>query len=406
MLKKFLQFLFILSIISLFSMEVYAQEYILRSSKGEDSFTTYNIGDTLYCNVITIAGFLEWECEYNWPLKRFSFTTSDGDSGAVIAGYDGYLWNNELIRIIGLSPILMEETLYVPLKVLNDVWGPRAGFVIEPARSSPIVPTYEPDTIVIDLVPTPVPEVPDETSMGFGEKLLPGDKLRRWIILDPGHGGGDKGFVNEDLVESQITYSICEKLKEYLESRYGYYVSMTRPDNLKGVLSNVERTAKINTLPGDFVLSIHLGGGGVSAPNGWTVFYYSDVLDVTSPELIKPEMDEEFRFQFRESFLKPWENAYKYSIRESISFANQISDAFEQVLDQQGNGIRPARLELLQGTPKPGLLVEIGTLSNPDEARKFRTDKYKNRVVSALAYGIENYIRIREGKGIIPPPKQ
>ena len=398
-------FFFISSFLIVWAGLSSAQEYSLETDEGNYAFSGVLIEGKPYGNPITLARLLEWEVDYDWPVKRMTITTPTGDKGAILVGYDGYLWNDLVIKLRGKVPVFTEGSLFAPIEVITEVWAPRAGFKLVPSSSNFKIDTFTQETGPENILPEPVakPLKPDE--IAEQEKLLPSEKPRRWVIIDPGHGGGDKGFEVENLKESDLTFEIAEGLKKYLENKYSYSVELTRSASPTGILRNEDRTAEMNSLPGDLVISLHLGGFSDPRVGGWSVFYYGDVLDVSSPELIDPAKDEKFKWKFGDEFLKPWNTAYRYSIRDSIELAGFISKSLSQVLNQKGFGPRPSRLEVLRGTPKPGILVEMGTLSNPEGMRRWMTDGYKEKVIAALGYGIENYIRTKEGKGLVPPPE-
>ena len=137
-----------------------------------------------------------------------------------------------------------------PFRIIMDVWGKEPEPQEAPAAVAP------------------------ETSVKTGSKaaasanvkiakLKPKDLARqlalgvRRIILDPGHGGKDKGAIGviPGVYEKDITLAIALKLQKKLKETLGCEVVLTR--NCDKYLSLEERTAIANTKNGDLFISIH-----------------------------------------------------------------------------------------------------------------------------------------------------
>ncbi len=54
-------------------------------------------------------------------------------------------------------------------------------------------------------------------------------------------------------------------------------------------------------------------------------------------------------------------------------------------------GVEQAPLVVLKGLDMPGVLVEIGFLSNPVEEEKLKSDQYQDKVVTVLANSVDRY---------------
>lgn len=100
------------------------------------------------------------------------------------------------------------------------------------------------------------------------------------IVLDPGHGGEDKGNIIEGFVESEIVLDIAKKLKPLLEKK-NIKVHLTREENENRSLT--DRIDIANKIKPDFLLSLHLNAFLMPGVNGCEAHCYE--LDGDAVEL-------------------------------------------------------------------------------------------------------------------------
>lgn len=98
-------------------------------------------------------------------------------------------------------------------------------------------------------------------------KLLSGKK----IIIDPGHGGRDKGSVNKDVIEKDVNLSIALSLEKMLR-RIGANVILTRNEDID--ISLEERVKFINAQRPEFCISIHQNSFMMPGINGVEAYCY------------------------------------------------------------------------------------------------------------------------------------
>lgn len=184
------------------------------------------------------------------------------------------------------------------------------------------------------------------------------------IVLDPGHGGPDGGAVSESgLIEKEITLSIGRYLRDYLQQA-GALVLMTREGDYdladQGAVirkkQDLERRAElVNMSETDLMISIHTNA-------------------IPSP-----------RWRGAQTFYNP--------IREENKrLANLIQ---EELIANLQNTTRQAKIDeeifLLKTIQSVGVLVEVGFLSNPEEADLLGDPGYQIKVADAIYRGILRY---------------
>lgn len=187
------------------------------------------------------------------------------------------------------------------------------------------------------------------------------------IVIDPGHGGVDGGAVGKgEIIEKEIALEISLKLREYLQGS-GAFVVMTRetdrdlaPEDLRGYSRRKtydlhKRLEIINEPDHDLFVSIHLNA-------------------VPSP-----------RWRGAQTFFHP-------ANEESQKLSRFIQDELRKNL---GNTDRYAKkltnVFLLKEAKIPGAIVEVGFLSNPDEAQLLSQKDYQNKIAISIYQGILRY---------------
>lgn len=197
-------------------------------------------------------------------------------------------------------------------------------------------------------------------------KVLANDNivlLGKVIYIDPGHGGVDPGAIYKDIKEEDLTLEISLKLKELLEKR-GAIVYLTRDGDYD--LSNKNATLRkrsdlstrsnnINNSNADMYLSIHLNAESTGIWNGPQVFY-DDINN----------KNEILASYIQASLKKELKTKREYK---------QINTGY-----------------LYKHVIVPGVLIEVGFLSNANERYLLQTDEYQYKICNAIIKGIEKYI--------------
>ncbi|WP_338450564.1 N-acetylmuramoyl-L-alanine amidase CwlD [Niallia oryzisoli] len=186
------------------------------------------------------------------------------------------------------------------------------------------------------------------------------------ILLDPGHGGPDGGAGDEGALEKDIALDVSLKLREYLQEQ-GALVVMTREvdkdladKSTRGysrrkVEDLKKRLKMINKKDVDFFVSIHLNS-------------------IPSP-----------RWSGAQTFYAP-------HFKENERAAKFIQDEFKVNLGNTKREARPINhVYILKHAKKPGVLVEVGFLSNPGERARLKEDSYQDMLAASIYNGIMRY---------------
>jgi N-acetylmuramoyl-L-alanine amidase len=95
--------------------------------------------------------------------------------------------------------------------------------------------------------------------------------LGKRIVVDPGHGGEDRGVTHGDITEADLTWDLATRLEGRLTA-LGVRTWLTR--GAHNGSSDEERAAFANEVGADLVLSLHVDGFGSPRPCGLAAYYY------------------------------------------------------------------------------------------------------------------------------------
>ncbi len=198
------------------------------------------------------------------------------------------------------------------------------------------------------------------------------------VILDPGHGGEDKGAVVRGLMEKDIALVFAKKLKARLARNADLPVVLTRDSDRYVTLD--ERLIDSVDMSGSIFVSLHLNQVKGKKSAGAIVYSYG------------PEK------------LRLWRKRQHPSVppmpappRGQAGDSERLARTFSRAL--RGDGFRAESSKsdyyVLKNPAAPSVLIELGYLNNPDEAAKLSDSAYQDRMVDSLAKAIEEYATLR-----------
>jgi N-acetylmuramoyl-L-alanine amidase len=187
-------------------------------------------------------------------------------------------------------------------------------------------------------------------------KSLTGSPVKgRIIVVDAGHGGKDPGTSGAGTTEKVIVLEVAKLLKEKL-TKAGANVIMTRETDVYPTLEERVNIAK-NSYAEMFV-SIHVNSAASKSAKGAEVFY-----DTSQNE----------------------------NGEESKKLAQFIQQEIVKQAGMVDRGVRDNALYVLRNNNITSVLVELGFISNSDDAKKLTSSKYQQIYAEAIYQGIVKY---------------
>ncbi len=185
-----------------------------------------------------------------------------------------------------------------------------------------------------------------------GPILVPRAPTETVVVLDAGHGGNDPGAVRGDVQEKEVTLQIIAKLKKVLESK-GARIVLTRSDDT--FVSLEDRVKITNTVSPNLFLSVHINSlESTSNIYGIETYFQTD---------------------------------------QSRPLADRVHSSLVSGLGAPDRSVRKARFYVINHTPVPAILAEVGYITNKAERDRLISSDYQQKVASALARGVMLYLQ-------------
>lgn len=254
-----------------------------------------------------------------------------------------------------------------------------------------------PDRIVLDVYGEPESR-PDVVSTPNGEDH-PADRLPfemrqiHTVVVDPGHGGHDPGAIGVGgLREADVTLAVGLELRKRLIQR-GFRVVMTRDRDR--FVSLEERTALAEGVGADVFVSIHANASRRRAAHGIETFYLDasnerHALRVAARENDVPpsKLDALQRVlaSFRVKEISPHSAALASLVQQQLLAG--VRAAFGPTYDL---GVRKGPFHVLFLNEAPSVLVELGFVTNPSDARRLRSRLFQRVAAERIARGLSAY---------------
>jgi len=220
------------------------------------------------------------------------------------------------------------------------------------------------------------------------------------IVVDAGHGGHDTGTIGPNgLEEKDLVLDVALKLGKLLEDKLGAEVVYTRDDDTFIPLET--RTAIANKEQADLFISIHANSSDDPTARGVETYYLNftsraDALEVAARE---NAVSEKSIHELQDLVKKI---ALKEKIGESREFAADVQRSLYTGLSAKSpslrnRGVKKAPFVVLIGANMPSILAEISFVSNPDDAKKLKTNDYRQRIADSLYKGVSRYVNSLSG---------
>ncbi len=220
------------------------------------------------------------------------------------------------------------------------------------------------------------------------------------VVLDPGHGGIDPGAVARDgSLEKDLALIFANRVRERLEEVDGMTVHLTRTDDRFLSLNRRIRIAR--AYGADLFVSIHADSAPQDYVEGATVYTLSE----------RPSDAQAAALAARENLADRVSGAVEPDLQEdvsgiladlmrretktfSLSFADLAVKALGPVMKMNSNPHRYARFRVLMAHDVPSVLLELGYLTNDDDARRLADANWQEDAAIALRDAVADFFRL------------
>ncbi len=214
------------------------------------------------------------------------------------------------------------------------------------------------------------------------------------VVVDPGHGGENMGALGfNGVYEKEIVLSIAQLIKEKLEAQTSAAVQLTRDADETVPLER--RITFANEQQADLFISLHCNSSFSQKPLGIETYVLSEkALAEESAKLSRQVV------QPRGLYASAADPAAAAVVKEMLQFAaHRDAQGFAQQVQKdlvaatrsQDRGVKELPIIILRGAEMPGVVIELGFISNPQEAKSLSRSSYQNRVAQAVVDAIVRY---------------
>ena len=221
------------------------------------------------------------------------------------------------------------------------------------------------------------------------------------VVIDAGHGGKFPGAHYGNVYEKDLTLKVALKLGKLIEEGMpGVKVVYTRKtDKALGtdLATDLQARADIaNKAGGDLFVSIHVNAAKSSAARGVETLIMGE-----SPK--EQRYNENALFENnREDLIDMSDERTAAIVRayiQNLQFTyGEYSEAMARLLEknykQAGRYVRktkPQLLKVLYATNMPGVLTEIGFMSNAQEMAYMKSEKGQDEIARSIYEGVRDY---------------
>lgn len=214
------------------------------------------------------------------------------------------------------------------------------------------------------------------------------------IVIDAGHGGKDPGAVYNGTNEKDIVLKVSNYLKEYLNDDFN--VVLTRSTDTYLYLS--DRPKKANSIKANMFISIHANASTSSSLEGVETFYFSKTSSPYAAKVAAYENSFADKYGEKTGNISQILGQLEYTKYQEVSanIAKSVTDSMAATLHMKNRGIQGANFAVLRGfgVPKsvaPGILVEIGFMSNRGDYEKIIQSENQRKIAESIANAVKKY---------------
>lgn len=231
------------------------------------------------------------------------------------------------------------------------------------------------------------------------------------VVLDAGHGGKDSGAAKNGCIEKIIALDVVLRIGKILEAYPDFNVKYTR---FTDVFIPLKDRAKIaNDFEADLFVSVHCNSSVSPKPYGAMTLVMGLSRAGMNFEIAKAEnavisLEDNFKEKY-EGFDPNNPNTQiglrimqEETLMQSINFASGVQSYFKNSLNRKDLGMHQQPLWVLDATVMPGVLIELGFLSNLQESKYMKSEEGKSNYSQIIARAIIEYKNNLKGTNTPP----
>lgn len=221
------------------------------------------------------------------------------------------------------------------------------------------------------------------------------------VVIDAGHGGKDPGALGSQSREKDIVLKVALKTGKIIQdSMPDIKVVYTRKTD--EFIELHKRAHIANESGADVFISIHCNSTKSAQAYGVETFVMGlhkskDNLDVAKTENAAIYYEDDYKQQY-EGFDPNTDEDYillsmfqSANIDQGINLASKVQSQLVTPNKRLDRGVKQAGFWVLYKTTMPGILIELGFLSNPNEEKYLISDKGQSEMAFAIFNALKEF---------------
>ncbi len=237
---------------------------------------------------------------------------------------------------------------------------------------------------------------------GLPDKAVVDPKARKKVVIDAGHGGRDPGGRRvSGMKEKDINLAVAKELRKLLEKEGFFEVLMVRTSDVFVPLA--ARSEFANRHNADVFISLHANATRRSTEHGFEIYFMSEnasdpmAAEVADYENSVLELEDESQRPDAAAMLLHSLARNEY-LNEGSQLAAFVAREFEKHTPFKNRGVKQAAFYVLRGTYAPGILVEMGFMTNPRDQKNLSSPAVHAKMARAIYSGLGKYAELKGWK--------
>ena len=218
------------------------------------------------------------------------------------------------------------------------------------------------------------------------------------VLIDPGHGGEEAGAVGyldknkrRKVFEKDLALRLAKKIKTELGKSTSAYLTRS----VDRTVTLQERADLADMVKADLFLSIHFNSSTNSKSHGFELYYLDNNSNVANS---KVEKAENLNLKGEELIVNQIlvDLVVQQTVTHSKKLAGAVHEYVKPIIKRnkiEDRGVKPGLFYVLALSKRPGLLVEVGFMSNKQELNKVQQEKFLDEMAKGISSGVLAFIK-------------